>query len=58
MKEEISIVWSWKDVREVCPHLDKESCCKILESLEKNHDSSIGINWDVIIQTALELHYG
>lgn len=50
--ETISIRWSVGDIleqaREKDYELTKEQALDILGSLKHNHDSSIGINWDVI----------
>ena len=48
----ISIKWSTEDVLAQADNLDleltEEQADEILESLEDNHDATIGINWDVI----------
>ncbi|HHF7367764.1 TPA: hypothetical protein ACPSKY_002908 [Legionella bozemanae] len=46
--QEISIVWSIEDVLDVRPLLSKEQASIVLQHLKKNHDATIGINWDVI----------
>jgi hypothetical protein len=48
----ISIKWGTEDVLWQADNLDieltEEQAEDILESLEEGHDSSVGINWDVI----------
>ncbi len=46
--QEISIVWSIEDVLDVRPLLSKEQASIVLQHIKKNHDATIGINWDVI----------
>ncbi|CEG59308.1 hypothetical protein [Legionella fallonii] len=48
LTQEISIVWSIEDVLDVRPLLSKEQASIVLQHLKKNHDATIGINWDVI----------
>lgn len=49
---DITITWSTEDVTEFALELGKplseEESNQILLSLKKNHDSNVGINWDVI----------
>jgi len=52
MKTEISITWSIDDVKCQRPDLTDEQCSDVLIEIEKNHDATIGINWDVIDCTA------
>lgn len=48
----IEIKWSTEDVLTQAENLDikltEEQADEILESLQDNHDATIGINWDVI----------
>ena len=44
----ISIVWGIEDIQEVCPSISDEDARKVPQFLKKNHDSNIGINWEVI----------
>jgi hypothetical protein len=48
MKKTISIVWSVADVKYVRPDLDETQCSEVLEHAEEQHDSDIGITWDVL----------
>lgn len=56
--ETISIRWSVGDIleqaREKDYELTKEQALDILSSLKHNHDSSVGINWDVINEYIFE----
>lgn len=53
--EEITITWSWEDVQENNPRLDKDECCQVLEQVLEDHDANYGINWDIINGTAWNL---
>jgi hypothetical protein len=46
--EEIAIVWSIADVQSIRPDLTDEQASDVLKSLKRNHDATIGINWDLI----------
>jgi len=50
--DEIAIVWSVEDVEMHCDWLTRDQALEVLYSLEARHDASIGINWDVIGDTA------
>ena len=54
MKKEfiIQVSWSTDDVLSQRDDLTFEQAVKVLEALESNHDASVGINWDVINDTA------
>lgn len=52
MDETISITWSIDDVLSVRDDLTDEQAKKVLLQIKTEHDSNIGINWDVIEQTA------
>lgn len=49
---EIAIYWHIDDVQSIRPDLRAEQASKVLEQLKKEHDASIGINWEVIEITA------
>lgn len=51
----IAIVWTIEDVQEVRPDLSKEECWRVLTEVHRNHDATIGINWDVLECVACEL---
>ena len=50
--DEIAIVWSVEDVMQECNWLTREQALEVLHNLKHNHDSCIGINWEVIYYTA------
>lgn len=52
MREEIAIIWDVEDVMQECRWLTKAQALKVLYDLKVNHDATIGINWDVIRDTA------
>lgn len=47
-RREIAIVWNIEDVLSLYENLSDEQAWQILRSVERDHDPSIGINWDVI----------
>ena len=47
-KTSISIVWSAEDVLSIDEELTAEQVNDVLNYLERKHDASIGINWEVI----------
>lgn len=52
MEESITITWHVDDIlmraKEQDFDLSKDKALEILHDLKDNHDSTIGINWDVI----------
>lgn len=46
--KEISIIWHIEDIQSVRPDLTDEQASTVLQRLKKNHDASIGINWETI----------
>ncbi|MEZ6140780.1 MAG: hypothetical protein R3B84_09435 [Zavarzinella sp.] len=52
---QIAIVWQIDDVREVRPDLSNDQCWQVLQACKRNHDATVGINWDVIRITANHL---
>ena len=51
----IATLWHIDDVQEVRPDLTPEQCIEVLKECERQHDATIGINWDVLIFHADEL---
>ena len=53
MDSYIDIRWYAEDIKYCAQdneiELTDKECIEILESLKKNHDATIGINWDVIL---------
>jgi hypothetical protein len=49
---QIAIIWSLDDVLMECKWLTKEQGLDVLHGLDDNHDAAIGINWEVIRDTA------
>ena len=45
---EIRISWASEDVLEVDDSLTPEQVGMVLDHLQRKHDATIGINWDVI----------
>lgn len=48
LKKLICIQWHIDDVLSVRPDLNQSQAWKVLEHIHKNHDASVGVNWDVI----------
>jgi hypothetical protein len=48
MSKYINIVWTANDVQVVRPELTEEQCYQVLLVAKKEHDASVGINWDVL----------
>lgn len=48
----ISIVWNIEDILAVRSDLKEEQAREVLKYIKKNHDSAIGINWEVIEDVA------
>ena len=52
MSDTIEIIWDVEDVMQECPWLTRDQALEVLYDLKVNHDATIGINWDVIRDTA------
>lgn len=48
VRKEIAIIWHREDVQCIRSDLTDEQASNVLIHLKKNHDASIGINWDTI----------
>ena len=48
LPDEISINWCIEDVKSIAEDLTDEECRKVLQLAKKNHDATIGINWEVL----------
>jgi len=48
LSDEISINWHFTDVQEVDNSLTNDEARQVLQLIKKNHDATIGINWDII----------
>jgi len=44
----IHIIWHWEDVQGQRPDLTEAQCCEVLSKLKRQHDATVGINWEVI----------
>jgi len=51
----IAILWHIDDVREQRPDLTDPQCMEVLRECERQHDATIGIDWDVLRFHADEL---
>lgn len=54
--DEIAIVWHIEDVRSIRPDLTNEQASKVLVCVQKNHDATVGINWDTLEVIADDLY--
>ena len=45
---EVAIGWVIEDVQSVRPDLTDDQARQVLQAVERNHDATIGINWDVL----------
>jgi len=52
----IDIRWSTEDVQIVRPDLDFSECVKVLDYVQENHNAEVGINWDVLLESANVLY--
>ena len=50
--DEIAVVWSVEDVEMQCDWLTRDQALEVLFALKSQHDATLGINWDVIRDTA------
>jgi hypothetical protein len=46
-RRQIAAIWSIEDVQEVRPDLTEEQCWEVLQAV-RDHDATIGINWEVL----------
>ena len=47
-RREIAIIWRIEDVMEVRPDLNEDQCWQVLQNVDRHHDATIGVNWDVL----------
>jgi hypothetical protein len=47
-RHDIGVTWSVEDVREIRPDLTTEQAEQVLQAAQRQHDATIGINWDVL----------
>ena len=55
-RRQIASIWSIGDVQEVRPDLTDDQAWEVLQQVERAHDATIGINWDVLSCHADMLH--
>lgn len=49
---QIAIIWSIEDVLGIRSDLTEEQAFNVLKEIERHHDCTIGVNWDVIEEVA------
>lgn len=54
--EEITIVWHIEDVQSIRSDLTDKQASKVLIYAQKNHDATVGINWDSLEVIADDLY--
>jgi hypothetical protein len=47
-RREIAILWQIDDVLCIRPDLTEEQAWEVLQVVERRHDATIGVNWDVL----------
>lgn len=47
-RREIAIIWCIDDVKEVRPDLNEDQCWQVLQNVERHHDATVGISWEVL----------
>lgn len=55
-REYIQICWHVSDVQEIRPDLTEDEAYRVLLEVLSEHDSRVGINWDVIEEMASVLY--
>jgi hypothetical protein len=53
--DSISIVWHISDVLNVLPDLSPEQCRQVLNAVKNNHDATVGVSWDTLLDHATTL---
>jgi hypothetical protein len=48
LPDKITISWCVEDVKSIAEDLTDEECRRVLYLTKKEHDATIGINWDVL----------
>ena len=48
----LMVMWHKEDVGEVRPDLTDKLCVQVMRIIKERHDASVGVNWDVIYDTA------
>ena len=51
----ITVTWNINDVWDVAPNLTPEQALEVLHNVKRAHDENRPSNWDLILNTALEL---
>lgn len=48
LPDKINISWCIEDVKSIAEDLTDDECRRVLQLAKKNHDATMGINWDVL----------
>jgi hypothetical protein len=54
--QQIAIVWSTEDVKEVRPDLTDAQAWEVLQLVERSHDANFGICWETLDYAAHTLY--
>jgi hypothetical protein len=54
--KKINIEWHIDDVLEIRPDLDDRKAMNVLFMVERKHDATVGVNWEVLDFWATELY--
>lgn len=52
LKDSITITWHIDDLEDIAPRLTRRQRQEVLAMAKKNHDSAIGISWEVLVHWA------
>ncbi len=53
--QQIAIVWSIQDVKEVRPDLTDAQAWEVLQLVERSHDANFGVSWETLDAAAHSL---
>ncbi|EOE5495968.1 hypothetical protein ACKJUK_004406 [Cronobacter turicensis] len=48
----LMVMWHKEGVSQVRPDLTDEQCVQVMRKIKDCHDGNVGVNWDVISNTA------
>jgi hypothetical protein len=54
-RREIALIWSVEDVQQVRPDLTAEQAWEVLQEVDRQHDATLGVNWDALTCIADDL---
>lgn len=51
-RRQVAVIWDVEDVQEVRPDLTDEQAWEVLKQTRRQHDATLGINWETLEFTA------